>query len=172
MKELPLSIGVISFVAGLVLLIAAIAGQKIEIAAVKLPEIVDSKRRFVVGALGAVLIGFGMWDGTLPAFLRPSTAGAAAQATAALAAATSLPGGSAATPGLLACLADAMKYIFGLFPQSLRQRESGKIVSRQRLVGLDAHAFQHGHELPAVLGGMPRDALEYFVRDRIAVVGL
>ena len=32
MKDLPLSIGVISFVAGLVLLIAAIAGQKIEIA--------------------------------------------------------------------------------------------------------------------------------------------
>ncbi|MBK8835022.1 MAG: hypothetical protein IPO29_09180 [Anaerolineae bacterium] len=75
MKELPFSIGVISFVAGLVLLIAAIAGQKIEIAAVKLPEIVDAKRRFVVGVLGAVLIGFGMWDGTPPAFLRPGGGG-------------------------------------------------------------------------------------------------
>ncbi len=140
MKELPLSIGVISFVAGLVLLIAAIAGQKIEIAAVKLPEIVDSKRRFLVGVLGAVLIGFGMWDGTLPAFLRPSMAGAAGPATAALAA-TSLPGGSIATPGLLACLADVPADDVQIVPVEIDLRTDRKFGSKQPKDGLLAIQF-------------------------------
>lgn len=140
MKELPLSIGVISFVAGLVLLIAAIAGQKIEIAAVKLPEIVDAKRRFVVGVLGAALIGFGMWDGTLPAFLRPATAGAAASAPT-LVSATGVPGGSAATPGLLACLADVPADDVQIVPVEFDLRTDRKFGSRQPKDGLLAIQF-------------------------------
>jgi hypothetical protein len=135
MKELPLSIGVISFVAGLVLLIAAIAGQKIEIAAVKLPEIVDAKRRWAVGLLGAVLIGFGMWDGTLPALLRPTTAGVAAPATAAPVA-TSPAGASAATPGLLACLADVPADDVQIVPVELDLRTDRKFGSKQPKDGL------------------------------------
>lgn len=138
MKDLPLSIGVISFVAGLVLLIAAIAGQKIEIAAVKLPEIVDAKRRFVVGVLGAALIGFGMWDGTLPAFLRPTTAGAAASASAS---ATGVPGGSLATPGLLSCLADVPADDVQIVPVELDLRTDRKFGSRQPKDGLLAIQF-------------------------------
>ncbi|MEO7703272.1 MAG: hypothetical protein ABIV92_01390 [Thermoflexales bacterium] len=134
MKDLPFSIGVISFVAGLVLLIAAIAGQKIEIAAVKLPEIVDSKRRFVVGALGAVLIGFGMWDGTLPVFLRPSAAGLSA-ATAPQAA-SGLPGGSVAMPGLLACLADVPADDIQIIPVETDLRTDRKFSARQPKDGL------------------------------------
>lgn len=140
MKELPLSIGVISFVAGLVLLIAAIAGQKIEIAAVKLPEIVDAKRRWAVGLLGAVLIGFGMWDGTLPAFLRPATAGAATPATAVLAATGPL-GVSAATPGLLACLADVPADDVLIVPVEIDLRTDRKFGSRQPKDGLLAIQF-------------------------------
>lgn len=140
MKDLPLSIGVISFVAGLVLLIAAIAGQKIEIAAVKLPEIVDAKRRFVVGVLGAVLIGFGMWDGNLPAFLRPTTAGAAASAPAP-ASATGVPGGSPAIPGLLACLADVPADDVQIVPVEIDLRTDRKFGSKQPKDGLLAIQF-------------------------------
>ena len=137
MKELPLSIGVISFVAGLVLLIAAIAGQKIEIAAVKLPEFVDSKRRFVAGLLGAVLIGFGMWDGTPPAFLRP-----AAQAVAATPAAVAVIGSAqAALPGLLTCLADVPIDDVQIVPVEFDLRTDRKYGSRQPRDGVTAIQF-------------------------------
>ena len=139
MKELPLSIGMISFVAGLVLLIAAIAGQKIEIAAVKLPEIVDAKRRFVVGVLGAVLIGFGMWDGTPPAFLRP--AAAAAGGTPALISATGVAGATSSTPGLLACLADVPADDVQIVPVEIDLRTDRKFGSKQPKDGLLAIQF-------------------------------
>lgn len=150
MKELPLSIGVISFVAGLVLLIAAIAGQKIEIAAVKLPEFVDSKRRFVVGALGAVLIGFGVWDARPPApQASPPTPPVVSIASAATPAVQA--GIAAVLPGVLACLADVPADDAQIIPVEIDIRTDRKFSARQPRDGVLAIQFtSSGKALGAV----------------------
>jgi len=107
MQEIPLSIGVVSFVAGLVLLIAALVGQKIEIAAVKLPEMVDPKRRAASAALGAALVAFGLLDSRPPASPPPTTVPVSAPATATAPAlpAVRTASDTSATSGVLRCLA-------------------------------------------------------------------
>src|SRR3972149_2644722 len=50
-----------------------------------------------------------------------------------------------------------------LFPQSLGQRQAGKIFGGEPSVRLDAEALEHGHQLARVLRRMPGRALEEHV---------
>ena len=64
---MPESISVAAFVVGLVLIVAALVGRQVKIAAVELPDL-NRPQRSIVGALGAALVVFGLFDGQLPAW--------------------------------------------------------------------------------------------------------
>lgn len=59
---MPESISVAAFVVGLVLIVAALVGKPVKIAAVELPDL-NRLQRGVVGALGIALVVFGLLDG-------------------------------------------------------------------------------------------------------------
>lgn len=59
---MPDSITVAAFVVGLVLVIAAFIGKELKVAAVEIPAL-SRGQRVVLGALGAVLVVFGLTDG-------------------------------------------------------------------------------------------------------------
>jgi len=59
---MPDSITVAAFVFGLVLLIAALIGKELKIAAVEMPAL-DRMQRLIVGALGVFLVIFGLTEG-------------------------------------------------------------------------------------------------------------
>lgn len=59
------TIGLTSFVIGLVLLLAALLGTGIKIVQVDLPKF-EKKQRIIAGVFGAVLVAFGLADGKLP----------------------------------------------------------------------------------------------------------
>jgi hypothetical protein len=59
---MPDSITVAAFVFGLVLLIAALIGKELKIAAVEMPEL-NRIQRLIVGVLGVVLVIFGLTEG-------------------------------------------------------------------------------------------------------------
>jgi len=60
------TIGVTSFVIGLVLLLAALLGTGIKIVQVDLPKF-EKRQRIIAGIIGVVLVAFGLADGKLPA---------------------------------------------------------------------------------------------------------
>ena len=62
---MPESISVAAFVVGLVLVVAALVGRQVKIAAVELPDLTRLQRG-IVGILGAALIVLGLFDGQLP----------------------------------------------------------------------------------------------------------
>jgi hypothetical protein len=62
---MPESISVAAFVVGLVLVVAALVGRQVKIAAVELPDL-NRLQRGIVGIMGAALIAFGLFDGQLP----------------------------------------------------------------------------------------------------------
>lgn len=62
---MPESISVAAFVVGLVLIVAALVGKQVKIAAVELPDL-NRLQRGIVGIMGAALIVFGLFDGQLP----------------------------------------------------------------------------------------------------------
>lgn len=89
---MPDSIALAAFVIGLVLVIAALLGTRVKIVQVELPEL-DRSKRVVTGALGAVLVLFGLTDGKLPPL--PTAPGHSAAA--------------AAGDSVLSCFADVPK---------------------------------------------------------------
>ena len=142
MQELPLSIGVVSFVAGLVLLIAALVGQKIEIAAVKLPEMVDPKRRAASAALGAALVAFGLLDGRPPSTPHDAVVPVAATATAmAPSVARAAYTDAAAPPTPFTCLAHIAPGDILIVPVEPDLRTDRKFSSRQPREGIIAIQF-------------------------------
>src|SRR5574341_1496181 len=64
---MPESISVAAFVVGLVLVVAALVGRQVKIAAVELPDL-NRLQRGIVGTMGAALIVFGLFDGQLPSW--------------------------------------------------------------------------------------------------------
>jgi hypothetical protein len=58
---MPDSVPVIAFIIGSVLVIAALIGKDVKIAAVELPAL-DKPRRAVAAVLGALLMGYGVLD--------------------------------------------------------------------------------------------------------------
>ena len=149
MMEPPISIGVISFVAGLVLLIAAVVGQKIEIAAVKMPELIDPKRRALTAMLGAVLIIFGVLQNQPAA---GSGAPAAQPSMPAQTSTTTTTSGSATVlPGVLACLANIPAADLQIIPVERDLRTDRKFGSGQPRDGVIALQFtQSGAAIGAV----------------------
>jgi hypothetical protein len=59
---MPDSITVAAFVVGLVLVIAALLGKELKVAAVELPAL-SSRQRVILGAMGVALVVFGLTDG-------------------------------------------------------------------------------------------------------------
>lgn len=64
------TIGLTSFVIGLVLLLAALLGPGIKIVQVDLPKF-EKRQRIIAGIIGTVLVAFGLMDGKLPLPPRP-----------------------------------------------------------------------------------------------------
>lgn len=93
---MPSSIGVASFVFGVVFLLAALIGKELKIAAVEVPAL-ELRSRLVVGAVGVVLVAFGVVQAAGPPPAEP--------AEAVLAATTTTTAGAPVATGAAATLA-------------------------------------------------------------------
>ncbi len=98
---MPQSVTGAAFVLGVILIIAALVGKEVKIAAVELPAL-ERQTRFVVGMLGALLIYIGLFDPVSTNLARPEPTAVAADSTLAqLAAPPATLAAQTATPAAL-----------------------------------------------------------------------
>lgn len=146
---MPPSIGVAAFVIGVVLVLAAIIGREVKIAAIELPAL-DRTRRLLAGGFGVLLLLFGLFDGQVPFRL----AGSSPETTPPTA---SAPDGNASSAPVatnsstLPCLADVPENDFLMVPVEKARRTDRRFSSGQPRDAVLGIQFTSGKD---VIGGL------------------
>ncbi len=146
---MPPSISVAAFVIGAVLVLAALIGREVKIAAVELPAL-DRTRRLLAGGFGVLLLLFGLFDGQLPFRLAGSTTEATPPAASAPAAdESSAP--VTTNSSTLPCLADVAENDFLVVPVEKTRRTDRRFSSGQPRDAVLGIQFTNGK---ATIGGL------------------
>ena len=146
---MPPSISVAAFVIGAVLVLAALIGREVKIAAVELPAL-DRNRRLLAGGFGVLLLLFGLFDGQVPFRISGSTIGTTPPAASAPAAGeSSAP--VTANSGTLPCLADVAENDFLVVPVEKPRRTDRRFSSGQPRDAVLGIQFTNGKD---AIGGL------------------
>lgn len=127
---MPQSVTGAAFVLGVILIIAALVGKEVKIAAVELPAL-ERQPRFIVGMLGALLIYVGLFDPVSTNLARPEPTAVAADST--LAQPAALPVTPSATLAALTAT-----------PQEQVSLEAADISGAYRVIGAAANGDPYG----------------------------